>query len=80
MVLNLVDEDTAIVGDEAFMNPVDSSETSFGYMSKDFDAFEFDLVPESTAWNERVNHHAEDEDDHHDEEDHHDEDEGDHDD
>ena len=51
LVLNLVDEDTAIVGDEAFMNPVDSSETSFGYyMSKDFDAFN-DLEPESTAWN-----------------------------
>ena len=83
VVLNLVDEDTAIVGDEAFMNPVDSSETSFGYyMSKDFDAFEFDFGAriDSVERNGSITMHHEDEDDHHDEEDHHDEDEGDHDD
>ena len=80
LVLNLVDEDTAIVGDEAFMNPVDSSETSFGYyMSKNFDAFEFDFGAriDSVERNGSITMHHEDEDDHHDDEDHHDE--GDHD-
>jgi iron complex outermembrane receptor protein len=44
VVVNLVDEDTAIIGDEAFMNPVDSSETSVGYyVSKDFADLQFDF-------------------------------------
>ena len=83
VVMSLVDEDTAIVGDEAFMNPVDSSETSFGYyMSKDFDAFNFDFGAriDSVERNGSITMHHDDEDDHHDDDDHHDEDEGDHDD
>ena len=79
VVLNLVDEDTAIVGDEAFMNPVDSSETSFGYyMSKNFDAFEFDFGAriDSVERNGSITMHHDDEDEHHDDDDHHDEDEG----
>ena len=78
LVLNLVDEDTAIVGDEAFMNPVDSSETSFGYyMSKDFDAFEFDFGAriDSVERNGSItmHHEDEDEDDHEEHEEEHEE-------
>jgi iron complex outermembrane receptor protein len=44
VVLNLVNEDTSIIGEEAFMNPVDSSETSLGYyVSKDFANLKFDV-------------------------------------
>ena len=77
IVLNLVDEDTAIVGDEAFMNPVDSSETSFGYyMSKNFESFEFDFGAriDSVERDGSITMHHDDEEDHHDDED------GDHDD
>ncbi len=82
LVLNLVDEDTSIVGDETFMNPVDSSETSFGYyISKNFDAFELDFGAriDSVERNGSITMHHEDEDDHQDDEDHHDGDESDHD-
>ncbi len=44
LVLNTVSEDTSIIGAEAFMNPVDSSETTLGYYaSKDFAGFSLDL-------------------------------------
>ena len=44
IVLNMVNEDTSIVGEEAFMNPVDSSETSLGYyVSRDFANLKFDV-------------------------------------
>ena len=44
VVVNFVDEDNSIVGEEAFMNPANSEEFTIGYyMSKDFDSFNVDM-------------------------------------
>ena len=44
IVVNFVDEDNSIVGEEAFMNPANSEEFTIGYyMSKDFDSFNVDM-------------------------------------
>ena len=44
IVLNFVDEDNSIVGEEAFMNPANNEEFTMGYyLSKDFDLFNVDL-------------------------------------
>jgi len=41
--VNFVDEDSAIVGEESFMNPANNEETTFGYfLSADLDAFYLD--------------------------------------
>ena len=40
LVLNLVDEDTSIIGSEAFMNPASSDELTLGYfITQDFNLF-----------------------------------------
>ena len=44
VVINIVDEDNSIVGEEAFMNPANNEEFTVGYyISKDFDLFNVDL-------------------------------------
>ena len=44
VVFNFVDEDSSIVGDEAFMNPANNEEFTVGYyMSKDLEAFKLDF-------------------------------------
>ena len=44
IVINLVDEDNSIVGEEAFMNPAKNEEFTLGYyMSKDLGLFDVDL-------------------------------------
>lgn len=44
IVLNLVDEDTSIIGSEAFMNPASSDELTLGYfITRDFNLFHVDL-------------------------------------
>ena len=44
VVLNFVDEDSSIVGEEAFMNPANNEEFTLGYyMSKDLEAFSVDF-------------------------------------
>ena len=80
---NLVNEDTAIFGAEAFMNPASREELTIGYyLSRSFDGFDIDLgvrydtidnIGSVTSVHEEE-HHDEEEEDHHDE-DHHDEDE-----
>ena len=59
LVLNLVDEDTAIVGDEAFMNPVDSSEPrSVTTCPKISMLLNSTLEPNRQRGTERVDYHA----------------------
>ena len=44
VVFNFVDEDSSIVGEEAFMNPANNEEFTVGYyMSKDLEAFKVDF-------------------------------------
>ena len=44
MVINIADEDISIIGVEAFMNPTDNEEKSFGYyISNQLDRFHIDL-------------------------------------
>ena len=44
VVFNFVDEDSSIVGEEAFMNPANNEEFTIGYyMSKDLEAFKVDF-------------------------------------
>lgn len=44
IVVNLADEDIAIIGHEAFMNPTDNEENSFGYyLSRQLDRFHVDF-------------------------------------
>jgi iron complex outermembrane receptor protein len=44
VVINIVDEDNSIVGEEAFMNPANNEEFTIGYyISKDLDFFNVDL-------------------------------------
>ena len=44
VVFNFVDEDSSIVGEEAFMNPANNEEFTVGYyMSKDLEAFKLDF-------------------------------------
>ena len=44
VVFNFVDEDSSIVGEEAFMNPANNEEFTLGYyMSKDLEAFKVDF-------------------------------------
>jgi iron complex outermembrane receptor protein len=44
VVFNFVDEDSSIVGEEAFMNPANNEEFTLGYyMSKDLEAFSVDF-------------------------------------
>ena len=44
VVVNFVQEDIAIIGTEAFMNPSDNEELTLGYyLSKEFDQFHFDI-------------------------------------
>ena len=44
VVINIVDEDNSIVGEEAFMNPANNEEFTIGYyISKDLDLFNVDL-------------------------------------
>ena len=44
IVINIVDEDNSIVGEEAFMNPANNEEFTIGYfISKDLDLFNVDL-------------------------------------
>ena len=44
VVVNFVDEDNSIVGEEAFMNPANSEEFTIGYyLSKDLGSFDLDL-------------------------------------
>ena len=44
VVFNFVDEDSSIVGEEAFMNPASNEEFTVGYyMSKDLEAFKLDF-------------------------------------
>ena len=44
VVVNIVDEDNSIVGEEAFMNPANSEELTIGYyLSKDLDMFDLDF-------------------------------------
>ena len=44
MVINIADEDISIIGAEAFMNPTDNEEKSFGYyISNQFDRFHIDF-------------------------------------
>nr|ADI16231.1 outer membrane receptor proteins, mostly fe transport [uncultured bacterium HF0010_16H03] len=44
IVFNFVDEDSSIVGEEAFMNPANNEEFTLGYyMSKDLEAFKVDF-------------------------------------
>ena len=68
IVFNMVDEDTSIIGEEAFMNPVDASETSFGYyLSKDFANLNFDFgarietIEKDGSMTEREEHHDDEE-------------------
>lgn len=44
LVVNLVEENISVVGEEAFINPTESEEFTLGYyISKDFDAFHLDV-------------------------------------
>ena len=73
IVMNFVDEDNSIVGEEAFMNPANSKEFTIGYyISKDLGIYDLDMgfrldqIERSGSVSEEE-HHEEDE-DHHDEE------------
>ena len=73
IVVNFVDEDNSIVGEEAFMNPANSKEFTIGYyISKDLGIYDLDMgfrldqIERSGSVSEEE-HHEEDE-DHHDEE------------
>ena len=44
VVVNFVDEDNSIIGEEAFMNPANSEEFTIGYyLSKELGMFDFDF-------------------------------------
>ena len=44
VVVNFVDEDNSIVGEEAFMNPANSEEFTIGYyLSRDLGMYDFDF-------------------------------------
>ena len=66
MAIKFVDEDVSVIGDEAFINPTQSEELSFGYyLSKEFDSFhlDFGIRHDQMSRNGSISHH-EDEDDH----------------
>ena len=77
--INLVNEDTSIIGSEAFMNPASRDEATIGYyFSRDMNGFNIDFAARydtidnsgSVTSSHEEEHHDED----HDEEEHHDED------
>ena len=75
MVINIADEDISIIGEEAFMNPTDNEEKSFGYyISKQFDRFhtDFGIRHDRISRAGSLSHedHDEHEDEDHDEEGH----------
>ena len=78
-VVNMTDEDSAIIGHEAFMNPAQNEETTMGYyLSTDIASFHLDFGIRHDRINKKgsVSHmHEEehDEEEHHDDEDHEDE-------
>ena len=80
LVLNLVNEETAIIGAEAFMNPVDTSGTTFGYYaSKDISGFQIDFgvrvdrIERDGSISATEEHDEDHEEEHADEEEHEDE-------
>lgn len=76
VAIKFVDEDVSVIGDEAFINPTQSEELSFGYyLSKEFDSFhlDFGIRHDQMSRNGSISHH-EDEDDHDDHGDDHDDD------
>ena len=83
-VINFVQEDIAIIGAEAFMNPSDNEELTFGYyLSKEFDQFHLDVGVRHDRINRvgsittKEDHHDDHDEDHHEDEEHGDEDHGD---
>ena len=78
MMLNAIQEDVAIIGNEAFMKPSDNREFSFGYyLSKDTGLFDwhFALRHDRISRKGSVAHHEEEEEeeDHHEHEEEHEE-------
>ena len=79
LVVNITDEDSAIIGHEAFMNPAQNEETTVGYyLSTDIASFHLDLGIRHDRINKKgsVSHMHEEEhheDEHHDDDDHEDE-------
>ena len=81
MVLNVVDEDTSVIGAEAFMQPTATKEKSIGYyLSTDLDLFHLDFGAryEQISRDGSVVHREEEHDDHDDEDDHDDDHDDDH--
>ena len=83
-VINFVQEDIAIIGAEAFMNPSENEELTFGYyLSKEFDLFHLDVGIRHDRINRvgsitmKEDHHDDHDEDHHEDEEHGDEDHGD---
>ncbi len=81
LVFNFVNEDTSIVGHEAFMNPASNDELTIGfYRSGDFDLFHVDLgirydqINTSGSMSHEEDHDEDHGDEDHDDEDHDDED------
>lgn len=79
LVLNYAEEETSILGEEAFMAPVDSTETTLGFFSSDNLGFanldlgvRFDRIERDGFLSEM--HHDEDHDEHEGDHDEHDED------
>ena len=82
LVVNITEEDSAIIGHEAFMNPAENEETTFGYyLSTDLDLFHLDLGIRHDRINKKGSistiheeeHHDDDHDEEHGEEEHEDE-------
>ena len=75
---NIIEEDTSIIGSEAFMQPATSEEFTVGYyLSRSFGdySFDFGLRVDSVDTKGSVSEHHDEDEEHHDEdEEHHDED------
>ena len=72
LVLNLVDEDTSIIGSEAFMNPASSDELTLGYfITQDLNLFHVDLglrwdkIDTKGSISNREDHDEDHDEDHH---------------
>ena len=73
LVVNFVEENVSVIGDEAFINPTESEEITLGYyVSKEFDLFnlDFGIRHDRMSRSGSMSHEEE----HHDEHDEHDED------
>ena len=79
LVVNFVEEDISVIGEEAFINPTENEEITLGYyISKEFDLFHLDFgvrhdqISRSGSIRHDEDHDGDHEDEH--DEDHHDED------